>query len=172
MAAAFSRAYIGLGSNLQDPRTQVEQGLAALARLPESRCVACSALYGSRPLGPLPQPDYVNAVAALDTRLPPHALLDCLQALEERQGRVRDGVRWGPRVLDLDLLLYDALILDDPRLILPHPGLSQRDFVLYPLYEIAPQLNIPQLGSLELLVGRCRDRGLSRMTANDAAPTS
>ncbi len=172
MAAAFSRAYIGLGSNLQDPRAQVEGGLAALAQLPESHCVACSALYGSRPLGPLPQPDYVNAVAALETRLAPHALLDCLQALEERQGRVRDGVRWGPRVLDLDLLLYDELILDDPRLILPHPGLSQRDFVLYPLYEIAPQLNIPRLGSLEQLVGRCRDRGLSRMTANDTAPTS
>ncbi len=172
MAAAFSRAYIGVGSNLQDPRAQVERGLAALAELPESRCTACSALYGSPPLGVLPQPDYVNAVAALETHLGPHELLDCLQAVEARHGRVRDGRRWGPRILDLDLLLYDELVMDERRLILPHPGLPQRDFVLYPLYEIAPRLNIPRLGSLELLLARCRDRGLTRITSHDAAPTS
>ena len=172
VASGLSRAYIGLGSNLRDPRMQLQRGLAALAALPGSRCVACSSLYRSIPLGP-PQPDYINAVAALDTRLEPLALLDALQDLEARQGRVREeGTRWGPRVLDLDLLLYDALILDGPRLTLPHPELSRRDFVLYPLYEIAPHLNIPRLGSLKDLLGQCRDRGLIRMTSHDAAQTS
>ncbi len=160
---ATALAYVGLGSNLQGPRAQVARTFPELDALPETRCVAHSSLYLSRPLGDLPQPDYVNAVAALETRLPPHRLLACLQALEQRRGRVRDGLRWGPRILDLDLLLYGALVQDDPRLTLPHPGLSRRDFVLYPLQEIAPGLSIPGLGSLAGLVAGCRPRGLVKL---------
>ncbi|HHH36752.1 MAG TPA: 2-amino-4-hydroxy-6-hydroxymethyldihydropteridine diphosphokinase [Gammaproteobacteria bacterium] len=156
-------AYVGLGSNLEDPRAQVARTFPELDALPETRCVARSSLYLSKPLGELPQPDYVNAVAALETRLSPHRLLAGLQALEQRRGRVRGGLRWGPRILDLDLLLYAGVVLDDPGLTLPHPGLSQRDFVLYPLQEIAPGLSIPGLGSLAELVAGCRPRGLVKL---------
>lgn len=137
------RAYVAIGSNLNDPVAQVRQAFRALAELPASRLIACSPLYRSAPVGgPPDQPDYVNAVAALDTALNPDKLLIALQAVESRQGRVRT-VRWGPRTLDLDVLLYGSLQRDDPRLTLPHPRLRERAFVLYPLYDIAPDLTLP-----------------------------
>ncbi|WP_353980778.1 2-amino-4-hydroxy-6-hydroxymethyldihydropteridine diphosphokinase [Salinicola endophyticus] len=132
-------AYIGLGSNLEAPRDQLERALEALAVLPLSTLVARSSLYASAPVGPQDQPDFVNAVVALRTRLSPLALLDQLQALEQRHRRVRLR-HWGPRTLDLDLLSYADLSLHTPRLTLPHPQRLARRFVLEPLAEIDPTL--------------------------------
>ena len=152
-------AYVGLGSNLAGPEAQVRRALEGLGRLPRTRLLAASRLYRSPPMGPADQPDYVNAVAAVETDLPPLELLDALQALETAQGRVR-GERWGPRTLDLDLLLYGRLELDHPRLRLPHPGLYGRNFVLYPLAELAPDLEVPGAGPLAALLARCPRDGL------------
>ncbi len=146
--------HIGLGSNLAGPAQQLQQALGELAALPESHLRRHSRLYRSDPLGPAEQPDYVNAVAALETTLAPLALLDALQAIEADHQRVR-GERWGPRTLDLDLLLYAEQRLDLPRLQVPHPGLPLRNFVLYPLFEIDPQLTIPGHGPLATLLKQC-----------------
>jgi 2-amino-4-hydroxy-6-hydroxymethyldihydropteridine diphosphokinase len=146
-------AYIGLGSNLEHPTDQVRKALLRLAELPWSRLLCYSSLYRTRPLGPADQPDYINGAALLETGLTPERLLDALQGLEREQGRVRGPERWGPRTLDLDLLLYDDQLIETPRLSVPHRGLHQRAFVLYPLAEIAPDLEIPGRG----LVGRLRD---------------
>ena len=154
------RCYIGLGSNLAEPEHQLKQALAALAGLPQSRLIATAPLYRSAPMGPQEQPDYLNTVAALDTGLEPLQLLDALQAIEQRQGRVRDGERWGARTLDLDLLLYGDRVIDTPRLQVPHPGLGQRNFVLYPLYDLAPQLRLPDGRSVEQLRRACSDEGI------------
>jgi 2-amino-4-hydroxy-6-hydroxymethyldihydropteridine diphosphokinase len=155
------RAYIGLGSNLQQPAEQLRRGFQGLARIPGSTLKACSPLYRSRPLGPQDQPAYVNAVAELSTALAPLELLDRLQALEQAQGRERGGERWGPRTLDLDLLLYGDFRIELLRLRVPHPGLARREFVLYPLLEIAgPALIVPGLGRLYDLVARCPRNGL------------
>lgn len=153
-------AYIGLGSNLSDPVRQVRGALTALGRLPDSCLVAVSRLYRNPPMGPAEQPDYVNAVARLDTRLSPRALLQALLAIEEAQGRVRGTERWGPRTLDLDLLVYGALELREPGLVVPHPGVPERSFVLYPLHEIAPELHIPGMGPVAGLRACCPDDGL------------
>lgn len=136
-------AYIGLGSNLDTPVAQLRRALGELDALPASRLVAHSSLYSNPPMGPADQPAYVNAVAALRTSLAPLALLDALQALEQAHGRVRGPQRWGPRTLDLDLLLFDDLVRACPRLTLPHPGLAERAFVVLPLMEIAPALVLP-----------------------------
>lgn len=156
-------AYIGLGSNLDEPALQVWRAFAALDGLPRTRLAARSSLYLSRPLGHRDQPDYVNAVAAVETRLGATDLLTALQAVEAEQGRVRGSVRWAPRTLDLDLLLYGAAQLDEPRLVVPHPGLAHRDFVLYPLYELDPELEIPGRGALRDCLRQCPLRGLRRM---------
>lgn len=158
-------AYIGLGSNLAQPELQLRQALEALAALPQTQVIAQSSLYVSEPLGPADQPDYVNAVAALETDLAPLELLAELQAIEVRQGRVREGERWGPRTLDLDVLLYGDLQSDDPQLTLPHPGLYERNFVLYPLAEIAPGLEIPGQGPLEELLARCARGRLEKLSS-------
>ncbi|MCE8025973.1 MULTISPECIES: 2-amino-4-hydroxy-6-hydroxymethyldihydropteridine diphosphokinase [Halomonadaceae] len=134
--------YVGLGSNLEDPIAQVRLALEALGTLPLTERVAASRLYVSRPLGPQDQPDFINAVAHLRTRLSPLALLDQLQALEQRHGRVRRR-HWGPRTLDLDLLLYGDECLELPRLRVPHPEMTARSFVLLPLAELSPQLQLP-----------------------------
>ncbi|MFZ5466228.1 MAG: 2-amino-4-hydroxy-6-hydroxymethyldihydropteridine diphosphokinase [Pseudomonadota bacterium] len=150
-------AYIGLGSNLNDPAGQVRRALGVIAALPESRLAAASRLYRSPPMGPVDQPEYINAVAALETELAPRDLLHALQAIEQDFGRVRLR-RWGERVIDLDLLLYDNLRLDSPELTLPHPGIGERAFVLCPLAELAPDLVIPGLGPLaDLLAARATD---------------
>ncbi len=155
------RAYIGLGSNLDDPVSQVRDGLRALGQLPQTRVVAESALYRSWPLGPADQPDYVNAVAALDTELGPQTLLRTLQAVEVAHGRVRGAVRWGPRTLDLDLLLYGHLQLTERSLTVPHPQMAHRAFVLVPLREIAPEIVIPGAGGIDDLLARLPAQAVS-----------
>ncbi|MDM7323136.1 MAG: 2-amino-4-hydroxy-6-hydroxymethyldihydropteridine diphosphokinase [Gammaproteobacteria bacterium] len=150
-------AYIGLGSNLNDPARQIRRALGVIATLPDSRLLAASRLYRSPPMGPLDQPEYINAVAALETALAPRDLLHALQAIERDFGRVRLR-RWGERIIDLDILAYDDLCLESPELTLPHPGIGERAFVLRPLAELVPELVIPGLGPLaELLAARATD---------------
>ncbi|MEO5702351.1 MAG: 2-amino-4-hydroxy-6-hydroxymethyldihydropteridine diphosphokinase [Gammaproteobacteria bacterium] len=156
-------AYIGLGSNLDNPRQHIIDALHELAVLATTRVVTHSALYVSKPVGPVSQPDYVNAVASLQTILSARQLLDCLLEIEGRHGRIRDSIRWGPRTLDLDLLLYGDVQTRDETLVLPHPRLQERNFVLIPLYEIAPQLVIPGQGALCDLVACCPADGLARL---------
>lgn len=158
---AHSRAYIGLGSNLANPLVQVERAIQELNALQNTSCVACSPLYRTEAVGP-PQPDYINAVAALDTLLSPGALLTALQGIEQSHDR-RRVIRWGPRTLDLDMLLFDDLCQDEPRLVLPHPRMHERAFVLYPLFDIAPQLIIPGHGSLAELRTRCPPLAIQRL---------
>ncbi|MCL7930951.1 2-amino-4-hydroxy-6-hydroxymethyldihydropteridine diphosphokinase [Halomonas llamarensis] len=136
-----SLAYIGLGSNVDNPAQQVTQALSELDQLPLSRLVDASSLYRSKPVGPQDQPDFVNAVAALETRLSPLALLDQLQALEQHHRRRREH-RWGPRTLDLDVLLFNHTHIAHTRLCVPHREMHARAFVLRPLIEIAPHLTL------------------------------
>ena len=147
MPADGKGAYIGIGANLGDARSQVMAAIEDLALIPRTTVAEVSSLYSSRPMGPAGQPDYVNAVARLDTLLQPHSLLRELQAIEQRFGRRRDGIRWGARSLDLDILLYAEATVGSDRLTIPHPGICERDFVLLPLVEIAPDVNIPGLGT-------------------------
>jgi 2-amino-4-hydroxy-6-hydroxymethyldihydropteridine diphosphokinase len=155
-------AYIGLGSNLDDPRRQVSQALVELGGMPGSRLLASSSLYRTPPMGPPGQPDYINAVAQIETALSPHALLDALQAIERAHDRVRT-VRWGPRTLDLDLLLYDQQEIADERLCVPHPGLTERAFVVLPLLEIAPTLRVPGFGALAERGAQLDSYGIHRL---------
>lgn len=134
--------YIGLGSNLENPQQQLHTAVEALQQIPATQLQHCSPFYRSKPMGPQDQPDYINAVAALTTTLTPLALLDALQRIENAQGRVRKE-RWGARTLDLDILLFGAHVLDEPRLTVPHPGLCQRSFVVFPLLDISPDLTLP-----------------------------
>jgi 2-amino-4-hydroxy-6-hydroxymethyldihydropteridine diphosphokinase len=138
----MNTSYIGLGSNLEQPTEQLTSALYSLAKLPASELHTCSPFYRSRALGPGVQPDYINAVAQLHTLLEPKQLLNLLQGIEQQHGRLRLE-RWGPRTLDLDLLLFDQLTLDTPDLQLPHPRMLQRDFVLVPLHDICPRLRLP-----------------------------
>ncbi len=156
--------YIGLGSNLDNPESQVKTAIEALAGLSQIRLQDRSSLYRSAPMGPQDQPDYVNAVVKLSTGLEPEALLDKLQGIERVQGRVRTQ-RWGPRTLDLDILLYGQCVVATERLKIPHPGIAARSFVLYPLAEINGQLEIPGLGRVQSLLEQCPDAGLSRLPA-------
>ncbi len=160
------RAYIGIGSNLGDPMSQVRGGLRALAQLSRSRLVAQSALYRSAPIGLADQPDYVNAVACLDTKLLPDALLSALQTVEVGHGRIRGPVRWGPRTLDLDILLYGDLCLAEPLLTIPHPRMAQRAFVLVPLREVAPGIMVPGAGRIDDLIARLPPQQVSRLGGN------
>jgi len=156
------QVYIGIGSNLDHPIEQVQRAIANLQHIPNTRYLKSSALYRSEPMGPSDQPDYINAVSLLETDLLPLALLDVLQSIEASQGRVRKE-RWGPRTLDLDILLYGEKTIKDDRLTVPHPGLHERSFVLYPLQEINPELVIPGFGSIESLLEKCNPTGLERL---------
>ncbi|HEY4341602.1 MAG TPA: 2-amino-4-hydroxy-6-hydroxymethyldihydropteridine diphosphokinase [Steroidobacteraceae bacterium] len=153
-------AYIGLGSNLSDPAQQVRAALHALKGLPQTLCVTVSRLYGSRPLGPVTQPDFVNAVAGLVTRLPALELLRHLRRLEGVAGRPAVHEHWGPRVIDLDLLVFGREQCASAELVLPHPGVVVRNFVLYPLAEIAPDLEVPGCGPVRELLPRVHSDGL------------
>ena len=163
----MERVYIGLGSNLATPIEQLRSALAALAALPQTDLIAQSSFYSSDPLGPAHQPRYVNAVAALDTELSPLALLDALQTIELEQGRTRKAERWGPRTLDLDILLFGERRLDEPRLTVPHYHMHARAFVLYPLAEIAPDLKLPDGRALTELLGACPYAGLERLSETE-----
>ncbi|MDD1612715.1 MAG: 2-amino-4-hydroxy-6-hydroxymethyldihydropteridine diphosphokinase [Methylococcaceae bacterium] len=156
-------AYIGLGSNLEDPVEQILSARAACAVLPCVTELAFSSLYSSPPMGPQDQPDYVNAVMAVRTDLPALSLLQSLQRIENKHGRVRSGERWTARTLDLDLLLYGEQCIVTPELTVPHPGLGVRAFVLYPLFEIAPDLIVPGMGLISDLVAKCPLDGLKRV---------
>jgi 2-amino-4-hydroxy-6-hydroxymethyldihydropteridine diphosphokinase len=161
MSAGPVLAYVGVGANLDRPREQVEQGIDALSALPNTQLAAASSLYASAPVD-APGPEFVNAVVALQTSLDAAALLRALHAIEARFGRERSA-RNAPRTLDLDLLLYGALRSDTPDLMLPHPRLHQRAFVLRPLLEIAPQLEVQGLGALSDHLERVQDQPIRRL---------
>ncbi len=155
--------HLGLGANLGEPVATLEWAVDRVAEMAGCRLLARSGWWRSAPLGPQDQPDYVNGVIALATRLRPLALLDSLQAIELEGGRER-GERWGARTIDLDLLLWGDLVLDHPRLQLPHPEISARRFVLLPLAEIAPDLGVPGIGPVTRLLAQCADWPMERIT--------
>ncbi len=155
-------AYVALGANLGNPAATVLAAIGALANLDQSRVVHTSSLYRSAPVGITAQPEFINAVAALETTLAPEALLDALLEVEQRFGRTR-AEKNGPRTLDLDLLLYNQLELDLPRLTLPHPRLHLRAFVLLPLAEIAPNLHLPKRGTIAAWLPAVANQGISRL---------
>jgi 2-amino-4-hydroxy-6-hydroxymethyldihydropteridine diphosphokinase len=157
-----TRAFVGVGSNLEEPRAQVARALDELAALPRTSLHARSSLYRSAPLGYAAQPEFVNAVAALDTELAPRELLRELQALEARHGRRRSFAN-APRTLDLDLLLYGDARIDEPDLVVPHPRMHERAFVLAPLTEIAPQAAIPGRGGAAACLAACAGQEIQRI---------
>lgn len=161
----MQRCFIALGSNQAEPISQVEQAFGELEQIPHSHLLARSSLYRSTPLGPQDQPAFINAVAMLDTELAPEALLDALQSIEQRAGRVRKAERWGPRILDLDLLLYAEQVIHNERLQVPHYHMHARSFVLYPLAELAPNLTLPDGTALQQLLKDCPPAGLERLSA-------
>jgi 2-amino-4-hydroxy-6-hydroxymethyldihydropteridine diphosphokinase len=157
-------AYVGVGSNLGDPRAHVLAAFEALAALPRTRLVARSRLYRTRPFGPVQQGDFINAVAGLLTQLSAAELLQGLRDIEAAAGRVRSE-RWGPRLLDLDLLVYGSERIDSPELTVPHPGIAARGFVLAPLADIAPTLDVPGVGRVEMLLRALADDGIAEIIA-------
>lgn len=161
----MTRTYVGLGSNLDAPVDQVRRGLTALSSLPHTTLATSSHLYVTPPWGRTDQPLFINAVAALETALDPYSLLDGLLALERIAGRERSNGHWGPRTLDLDILLFGELLLDAPGLRLPHPHLHERAFVLIPLTEIAPDLDIPGRGRVVDLLAALGDQGCKLLLA-------
>lgn len=154
--------YIALGSNLEEPERQVEQAVRALAALPDTELLQISPWYRSHAIGPGDQPDYVNGVALLHTRLSPTELFRHLQAIEAAQGRER-RVRWAARTLDLDILLYGDQVIATDQLQIPHPRLSERNFVIYPLADISPELLLPGGTSIRSLLARCSTQGLEKI---------
>jgi 2-amino-4-hydroxy-6-hydroxymethyldihydropteridine diphosphokinase len=162
---AITRAYIGLGGNLDDPAARIQRAFLALNQLHHTKLVLKSSLYRTAPVGYLDQPDFINAVAAVDTALEPIELLDALLHLELDEGRAR-SFKNAPRTLDLDVLMYGDLQLIHDRLLVPHPRMGARAFVLFPLQEIAPNLLIPGMGSVKQLAAACQDQGIERLEKN------
>jgi len=156
------RVYIGLGSNLEQPQQQILTAIKDIKAIAGVTLVAQSSLYHSPPMGPQDQPDYINAVVAVETELAPLALLDALQSIEQSHGRVRKR-HWGERTLDLDILLVDDRVINETRLSVPHPGIAERAFVVYPLAEIAPDLTIPGKGKLSDIQTQCPLDGLKQV---------
>lgn len=154
--------YIGLGSNLENPLQQIKTAINDLQSLAGVTIISVSSLYQSPPMGPADQPDYINAVLSLETSLSPHQLLDTLQSVEQLHGRERKR-HWGERTLDLDILLYGEQRIDDERLKIPHPGMHERAFVLFPLAEIAPEIEIPGLGPLQQILPSCPQGDLQQV---------
>jgi 2-amino-4-hydroxy-6-hydroxymethyldihydropteridine diphosphokinase len=159
-----AKVYLGLGSNLNSPPRQIKVALKAIAKLPGTQLEGCAPWYQSIAIGPGCQPRYINTVVAIDTVLKPRALLQALQQIEKQQGRKRI-VRWGPRTLDLDILLYARQTLHTQQLKIPHPRLGERNFVLYPLADIAPDLNLPDGTTLARLLANCSPEGIVRLSA-------
>ncbi|MCC5868106.1 MAG: 2-amino-4-hydroxy-6-hydroxymethyldihydropteridine diphosphokinase [Gammaproteobacteria bacterium] len=157
---SWQPAYIALGSNLDHPAAQIVAARAELGRLPQTRMVLASRLYASPPMGPQDQPEFVNAVVGLLTQLTPQDLLSALKAIEQRCGRPPDAPRWGPRIIDLDIIAIGRLQIDMPGLSVPHPGAAVRNFVIRPLADIAPALELPGMGCVAGLLARLGDAGL------------
>lgn len=155
--------YLGLGSNQDEPAMQLQRAIEALRTLPDSRLTGVSSLYVSAPISPVRQPDFLNAAVRMETKLLPTALLSLLKGIEAHQGRERTSQRWGPRSLDIDLLLYGGLCIDTPELRLPHPELARRAFVLLPLNELEPALEIPGIGALAELLPQVRDQRIHKL---------
>ena len=153
MAAQTRTACVALGANIGEPQRQVEAGFAALDALPGTRLTARSPLYRSAPVGYADQPDFINAVAMIETALDPHALLAALLAIERAHGRIRDFPN-APRTLDLDIVLYGDLVLHEPGLTIPHARMLERAFVMLPLAEIAPDAEVPGCGTVRELAAR------------------
>ncbi len=160
---AETLVYIGLGANLAQPVQQLERAVLALQGIKDTKLVQVSSFYGSKPMGPQDQPDYVNAVAALATRLSADDLLTELQQIELEQGRQRKDERWGPRTLDLDILLFGHHIIQTERLTVPHYGMKVREFVLYPLAELDSDLILPDGSELSELLKMVPLNGLTRL---------
>jgi len=156
-------AFIGLGSNLENPMRQLAQAIARLAALPKSQLIAQSPFYASRPVGPQDQPDFINGAVWLSTDLRALALLDELQAIEQSHGRIRER-HWGPRTLDLDLLLFGNEVIQTPRLTVPHAYLHERDFALQPLLDLNSELALPDGTALRALRKRCPDNHLRQLS--------
>ncbi|MFQ5634479.1 MAG: 2-amino-4-hydroxy-6-hydroxymethyldihydropteridine diphosphokinase [Gammaproteobacteria bacterium] len=155
---------IGVGSNLNDPVRQVRAAIAQLERLRDTRLRKVSGLYRSSPMGPADQPDYVNAAVAVLTRIEPRALLAALQEIETDLGRDRRrGIRWGPRCIDLDILTYGSRSIAEDGLTIPHPGISERNFVLFPLLEVAAEMDVPGLGPVRVLAANVDGESLERL---------
>lgn len=155
----MNKTFIALGSNLQNPLQQIKVAISELQKLADTTLIKTSSLYKSTPMGPLDQPDFINAVVEINTTLSAMALLAQLQNIENLHGRARIQ-HWGPRTLDLDLLLYGAEIIASAELIIPHPGITTRAFVLCPLMEIAPALILPTGEAVCELVARCERVGI------------
>lgn len=164
MKKISSQAFIALGSNLENPISQIQQAFDELKQLPGTHLISHSSLYKSAPVGRLDQPDFINAVALIETHLAPHELLNALLAIELRHGRVRESLN-APRTLDLDILMYDNQEYRDGALTLPHPRMSQRAFVLKPLMEIAPDCIIPGHGHIAPLLAACDEQKLEQIKA-------
>jgi 2-amino-4-hydroxy-6-hydroxymethyldihydropteridine diphosphokinase len=160
-------SYIGIGSNQKEPIKQAQQAIETLKLLPKSELIKCSSFYCSVPMGPQDQPDYINAVAKIETQLSAIELLNALQAIELSQGRVRKNNRWGPRTLDLDIILYDNQQINSERLVVPHYGMHEREFVLYPLLEISPNLTLPNGTHLSHFIEICDKNGLTIISEQD-----
>lgn len=160
---AETLVYIGLGANLAQPVQQLERAVLALQGIKDTKLVQVSSFYGSKPMGPQDQPDYVNAVASLTTRLSADDLLTELQQIELEQGRQRKDERWGPRTLDLDILLFGHHIIQTERLTVPHYGMKVREFVLYPLAELDSDLILPDGSELSELLKMVPLNGLTRL---------
>ncbi len=159
----INECYIGLGSNLAEPIEQLSTAVEALTKLPKVKELSLSSYYKSLPMGPQDQPDYVNAVARIHCVLEPLALLDQLQKIEQEQGRVRKKEQWGPRTLDLDILLFSNKKIHLPRLIIPHYGMKEREFVLYPLHELEPNLILPDGTLLAELIKTVPRNGMEKI---------
>jgi 2-amino-4-hydroxy-6-hydroxymethyldihydropteridine diphosphokinase len=168
-------AYIALGSNMDSPHSQLDSALEALAQHPHIEITGVSSRYQTPPIGPQ-QPDFINAAAQLSTDLSPLALLDALQAIEQQQNRVR-SIHWGPRTLDLDILLYnnlvgdplviDPLVIESERLTIPHPRIGERAFVLIPLMDLNPQLALPSGETVAQLLANCSQQGIVKTTIGE-----
>ncbi len=158
-------AYIGLGSNLDDPEEQLRSAVLSLQQLPDTTIVRVSSFYRTKPVGPEGQPDYINAVASLHTGLTARQLLEHMQAIENNHGRIRN-THWGPRTLDLDLLLYDSDIIKEDDLTVPHPEMHKRGFVLFPLCEIAPEISVPGHGPVTDLLQSVNAGDVEKLTGS------
>ena len=159
----MDKVFVGLGSNLDGPLSQLKKAIDSLRQTKNIELCNVSSFYSSSPMGPQDQPDYINAAVELNTGLSAERLLDCLQKIEHQQGRVRSE-RWGARTLDLDILLYGDEVINTARLTVPHCGISERDFVLYPLRDlVGPDFEIPNAGKIRQLLALCPVTGISRL---------